>query len=196
MLIWSSALRPQWRPQTAEAVCRLLGNAQAGRDGGQSFFHHCQGLCPGVPQANRLPCLVLARQHRIVSGGFDVAKEVIYDDIPDDQFSYGDRAGLGFEHPDNKLAVKVENFVRAPYGAQASPQGKVLPLFMHCRGSPAEDPTTKSRYNETQNAVAVELLVALFEQKIITKSDQAVVITPYRFRPLRQILATSRYQHR
>lgn len=51
---------------------------------------------------------------------------------------------------------------------------------MHCRGSPAEDPTTRSRYNETQNAVAVELLVALFGQNIITKSDQAVVITPYR----------------
>jgi hypothetical protein len=57
------------------------------------------------------PVLLLARQHRIVSGGFDMAKKVIYGDIPDDQFSYGDRTCLDFDHPDNMFVVRMEAFV-------------------------------------------------------------------------------------
>ncbi|KAH6614653.1 AAA domain-containing protein [Chaetomium sp. MPI-SDFR-AT-0129] len=182
-LVWGPGLRPCVLGGDSKQLRPVVGSSGLRRPDGtvvNPFSAIARASVLEYLKRTGWPCLVLARQHRIVSGGFDLAKDVIYDDIPDDQFSYGDRTALGFDHPDIKVAVKVEHFVRVRYGAQTSPQGKVLPLFMHCPGSPAEDPTTKSRYNETQNAVAVELLVALFEQNIITKSDQVTVITPYR----------------
>lgn len=88
------------------------------------------------------PCFPLGTQFRGVSGQFDLAREVMYPDLP--EFRYADETAL----PRHDQFLRTEAWVRARYGAPPSPTRKILPLFFDCVDSvclPSEE--GRSRHN-------------------------------------------------
>ncbi|KAK3934634.1 hypothetical protein QBC46DRAFT_426539 [Diplogelasinospora grovesii] len=142
------------------------------------------------------PCLVLTCQRRIVSGGFDIAKEVIYKEIGHDEFSYGDRTSS----ETNPEAQKIKTWLVNKYRATTSPQGKVLPMFFHCPDivivtpyqgnleqleaalrSPDRQPErAQVKFNTTDSFRAREGLIVIFILVITAAMGPLLVAGPHR----------------
>jgi hypothetical protein len=121
------------------------------------------------------PCFVLDKQYRIVKGLFELPRRLFYGDVVN--FKYADSADLS-RRPKARM---IELHTRSEYPSlRACPEGEILPVFFHCSGSQERfDETSKSLYNPTQNAIAVNVIKALLDSRISTASEVAV-ITPYR----------------
>ncbi|OAA68554.1 hypothetical protein SPI_00749 [Niveomyces insectorum RCEF 264] len=134
-------------------------------------------------QKTRNPTFVLNRQMRIVEGLFDLARQIIYPDVPG--ITYGEMARLS-NHP---VARRIDAWAGARYGYRPHPD-KILPVFLHCKDTICEKSGT-SRTNVLQNAAAISFLDALVGSGAVKASDIAV-ITPYRAnrRKLEAVLAS------
>ncbi|KAK8036926.1 hypothetical protein PG991_001240 [Apiospora marii] len=97
------------------------------------------------------PFFQLNRQMRIVEGGFDLAREIIYPHVKD--FTYADSAKL----ENQPLARKIESWMGEQYSLTS-------PL---------------ARYNDAQNAVAINTIAKMVSSRLVD-ADQVAIITPYR----------------
>lgn len=114
---------------------------------------------------------VLTRQMRIVEGLFDLARQIVYPDVPN--VAYGKRARVE-NHP---VARLIDDWAGARYGYRPLPD-KILPVFLHCKDTIC-DMSGTSRVNVLQNAAAISFMDALVGSGKV-KARDIVVITPYR----------------
>lgn len=168
LIVWGTQCRPCVMAGDEKQLAPLIMNPNRNRfaaEGRTSILEHLK--------RSGYPCLILTEQLRIVSGMFDLAKEIIYHQVKN--FAYGERAQLA-NHP---IARKIDAWVRAKYELQSLP-GKVLPTFLHCPDSKVQQAPGGSRFNLVQNAVAVDLIVELLGSGIGLQPEDIVMITPYR----------------
>lgn len=119
---------------------------------------------------------MLNEQRRIVNVLFDLAQEIIYDDVPN--FSYADSSRLE-NHP---TATKLKAWIEKRYNSVApAPKGKTLPVFLNCKNSLCEFDERSSRFNHVQNMAAVQLA-----DELLSDSQLGLELFIRRFLPVRE----------
>lgn len=117
------------------------------------------------------PTFVLNKQMRITEGLFDLARDIIYPDVPD--VMYGEPALLR-NHP---IARLVDMWAGRRFGYRPDPK-KVLPIFINYSRTICDQVGT-SRINLYQNDCAIVQMAALVKASIVSSAD-IVAITPYK----------------
>ncbi|KAF5670263.1 DNA helicase [Fusarium circinatum] len=126
--------------------------------------------------ATGIPVYRLKTQLRMADGMFDMISRIIYPDVP---FKYG--AGSQVSLPAHKIGRDVENFFRGKFSELSpAPSGKLLPIFVHCKGSRVfVDKRTMSKRSPDQVKIALDLLAQLVKATKIDPS-RIVCIAPYK----------------
>ncbi|KAL1867874.1 hypothetical protein Daus18300_006149 [Diaporthe australafricana] len=121
---------------------------------------------------NDWPCLVLRYQRRMVLGLFDLSRDVFY-------LTWGLSYGMGCVLDHHPVAQRCEAWVMRKIDVRASPEGKVLLVFIHVRNSKVKYmDISRSRSNTRMLEVLVRVLNRLI-QGARFGPDQIAIITPY-----------------
>ncbi|KAG5793069.1 hypothetical protein H9Q69_007878 [Fusarium xylarioides] len=122
-----------------------------------------------------LPVYRLKTQLRMADGMFDMISRIIYPDVP---FTYGPSSQVAL--PAHKIGRDVEAFFRGKFSELSpAPSGKLLPIFVHCKGSRVfTDPRTLSKRSPDQVKITLDLLAQLVQATKIDAS-RIVCIAPY-----------------
>ncbi|KAH9892222.1 P-loop containing nucleoside triphosphate hydrolase protein [Xylariomycetidae sp. FL2044] len=120
------------------------------------------------------PSIWLNCQRRMVNGGFDIAKELIYNEVRD--FSYHDSCSLA-NHPH---AMAIENQLISKFNIKSyMGMNAIYPVFINVPDSTCQQDPMKSSYNEKNLAVVFKLAKLLIVDAGISPSN-IVTIVPYK----------------
>ncbi|CVL08874.1 uncharacterized protein FPRN_14657 [Fusarium proliferatum] len=125
--------------------------------------------------ATGIPVYRLKTQLRMADGMFDMISRIIYPDVP---FKYG--PGSQVSLPAHKIGRDVDAFFRGKFSELfPAPSGKLLPIFVHCKGSRVfVDKRTMSKRSPDQVKITLDLLAELVKATKVDAS-RIVCIAPY-----------------
>ncbi|CAK7225828.1 hypothetical protein SCUCBS95973_005994 [Sporothrix curviconia] len=166
IMVWGT----QCRPCAMAGDVRQFPPAVMDRDRNRFYDQAAVSVLDHFQKTSN-PTFVLNRQMRIFEGLFNLAREIIYHDVPD--ITYGEMVRVG-NHP---VARRIDAWAGDRYGYRPRPD-RILPVFLHCDNTVCEM-AGASRVNRLQNAAAVSFIDALVSSGVALAS-QIVVISPYR----------------
>ncbi|KAB5543147.1 AAA domain-containing protein [Coniochaeta sp. 2T2.1] len=142
-------------------------------------------------QASGLPCYRLTTQMRMANGMFDWVCDVMYKDLP---LQYGRFSSV--DHERFAAGRALEKYLVSKYpDIDPAPEGKLLPVFIDCRGSRViTDPLTKSKKCPDQITAALDF-AADFATTTGVDPDRIRFVTPYsaNIEVMRRLRTKSRY---
>ncbi|KAJ6783440.1 hypothetical protein PWT90_01687 [Aphanocladium album] len=176
--VWGNCMRncalagdPKQLPPVVATKTELLADG--------SLINRFAASCKNSPllyyMTMGIPVYRLEQQLRMANGLFDMVSKIINPDVP---LSYA--PGCAIDLPRFKIGRDLETFMLAKFSRlRNSPVGKLLPIFVHCRGTVATpDPATGSLRNPGQAKVALDL-VAEFVTVFKADPRRIALITPY-----------------
>ncbi|KAF4339915.1 DNA helicase [Fusarium beomiforme] len=128
-------------------------------------------------QGTGIPVFRLKTQLRMANGMFDLVAKTIYPDVP---FQYGPRSSIDL--PKNEAGRDIEAFFLAKFPDEMtpSPEGKLLPIFVHCRkGRVSIDSRTNSKTSLDQVKMELDTVTELVHATHIDASSTPDIAFTY-----------------
>ncbi|KAH7318209.1 AAA domain-containing protein [Stachybotrys elegans] len=178
--VWGNCLLPcilagddkQLQPTVKAGKIKTLDDHPVNRHEGDATLSPLLFL-----KASGWPVYRLTVQLRMANGQFDLCHKLVYPDVP---IVYGKFSDINLPRHEPGRSLEAYAVRRFP-GIKPSPEGKLLPIFIHCDGSFTwRDAESLSKINYGQIETALDLLVDLVVKYPSLDLSSIALISPYK----------------